>query len=841
VNILALIDFNQIIYNLMTGIYSVVAHIYDLMLKLVESSNFNRLGIDFSSTIEPFYVLAGIFMLFRIVVSFLNYIVEPDRVSSSDAGAGKMITRILVSILLLMLLRPGHSIVYNFLDDIQDALLASDGLIANIAGQDYKLKNNNESLVVDVNAADTLTCYYDIGIRKFTSSYYNSKEKFTHQAYLKAIITKKNNGVSVKFEQERIAYSADRRKVTTAKVVNPIIDDSAYSFNDGCPYIVLEPTLESNVTTIKDRKFILTDSVTAARREDKYSTGRPTATLKDAVDHTAGKDDSVLSDVENEDGNNQHLFVHYAIKASDDALDFTSSMGRSFLTCNVGDGFSEKDCNGLLKEMFRGGDDDIVDAINDSKISFSGLPSIIVGIVLIVFLIVLCVDVVVRGFKMFLLQMIAPIPIVSYINPKDKMLSEWIKMYAATYVNLFLQLMAIKVGCVFLNILCTNSKFAGLEKVFWAIGILVFIKMVPSMISKIFGLDLAGGTLKDSMGMLKAGLGFGAGAVAGGIGGLATGIMAGAVVNGGKGKKAFSAFTSGAKGLTKGLAYGAGAGSKGKPMSGFDKVVSENTQKRIGNLTGATAAGTIGARMMQKFGFDDAYTKAVNEKKDYEKVQSEMSNLEDQALAMANKNAGNGSNVKEFADLRNARNIYSRVQAGETVKRSLKWDKDTINTFANSVKEGETITDETTGRKFTYHEIKTIQNLVSSGMEVDRGETTWDIASAEASFKKAEKFAREKVINDVAIDGMTSEQLVASGYVTSGASQDDMNVVKSAYNVADESAKQAGFDNITKIDKDGKKVYDKGQKDIAKNRAQEAEKAALANKANHDAAQRNSK
>jgi len=32
VNILALIDFNQIIYNLMTGIYSVVAHIYDLML-----------------------------------------------------------------------------------------------------------------------------------------------------------------------------------------------------------------------------------------------------------------------------------------------------------------------------------------------------------------------------------------------------------------------------------------------------------------------------------------------------------------------------------------------------------------------------------------------------------------------------------------------------------------------------------------------------------------------------------------------------------------------------------------------------------------------------------------
>ena len=127
------------------------------------------------------------------------------------------------------------------------------------------------------------------------------------------------------------------------------------------------------------------------------------------------------------------------------------------------------------------------------------------------YLLVLCIEVVVRTLKLTLLQMIAPIAIISYVSPKDKILGQWAKMYASTYLDLFIKLFAISFGAS-LIIALKPSTDSPIKSLLFILGILVFMKVIPTMISKIFGIDIASGTLKDSMGMLKKGVGVAAGA-----------------------------------------------------------------------------------------------------------------------------------------------------------------------------------------------------------------------------------------------------------------------------------------------------------------------------------------
>jgi len=569
--ILDLFDLNEIGYNMMSGIFSVVAHLYDLMLDLITKSNFQKLNIDFSSVLDSIYLLAGIFMLFRIVVSFLNYIVDPDKVSSSDVGAGKMITRVLVAVILLLLLRPGDSIVYKTLDRIQDALLEDNGLITNIVGnlnESNKLSINSENnkFITNVYAADTITCYYNTFSKDNNRP--NGGTNYNNYGYFKAKISSKsfkgaigNNNVYIKF------YSGSENQINFTTIKNFTIDASNYTFSGTCPYISSDAGFER--LTLSSEKKYYSSSLAAFIIWDPYKT------LKEAHDSNSGQ----KNNAENSGGNTNNfdqenddsIFAMPAIDASREAINFAAGSARSFVTCNNAEKKELEECNGLLEGMFLGKDEEIIDEIGKT-VSFSFIPSVLVGIVEMVFLLILCVDVIVRTFKLFFLQMISPVAIISYIDPKDKKFNEWIKMYMATYADLFIKLLAIKLGSVFLNMLWRTNEITGLESIFWIFGILIFVKAVPGMISKLFGLDLAAGSFKDSMGMLKAGLGFGAGAVVGAGAGLAGAAVAlgGAMKNkDANWKQKALAGARGLKGAVGSTFRGAGAGTKG--MSGVVK------------------------------------------------------------------------------------------------------------------------------------------------------------------------------------------------------------------------------------------------------------------------------
>lgn len=204
------------------------------------------------------------------------------------------------------------------------------------------------------------------------------------------------------------------------------------------------------------------------------------------------------------------------------------------------------------------------------------LMAIVVGIGIILLLIVIEVEVVIRNLKLILLQAIAPIAAISYMNPDDKLLGKWTKEYIGVYFSLFLQLLAILLVPMLMNSLLTavGNESSFFIKLIIIAASLIFMKEIPKMLSKLFGIEKAG-SFGESFKMVKAGLGIGAGAIAGAAAGAITGVGAGGSI---------STFMGGIMG---GTFRGAKGGASGKLLDGAktqiqrNKVVKDAAQKGV--------------------------------------------------------------------------------------------------------------------------------------------------------------------------------------------------------------------------------------------------------------------
>jgi hypothetical protein len=98
--------------------------------------------------------------------------------------------------------------------------------------------------------------------------------------------------------------------------------------------------------------------------------------------------------------------------------------------------------------------------------------------------------------------MIAPIPILSYCDPKsgkDGMFGKWLKMCKNTYLDLFIRLFALYFGIYVISLvgtfrdIITNKNVSGtLVTVFMILGVLIFVKQLPKIISDSLGVDMSG-------------------------------------------------------------------------------------------------------------------------------------------------------------------------------------------------------------------------------------------------------------------------------------------------------------------------------------------------------------
>lgn len=177
--------------------------------------------------------------------------------------------------------------------------------------------------------------------------------------------------------------------------------------------------------------------------------------------------------------------------------------------------------------------------------------STIVGLVMLAIMLFFTVDVAIRAIKLGILRVVAPIPIITYVDPKsakDGAFNNWLKALISTYLEMFIKIAIIYIVMLII-IKLTNGGIVmdgldTLEKayamVFIILGLLFFTVQATSFIKNIFGIKDQG--LGTGLGMLMGGAG--ALLAGGGIAGMAKGMMQGAS-DGAQGKASFGNFNKG--------------------------------------------------------------------------------------------------------------------------------------------------------------------------------------------------------------------------------------------------------------------------------------------------------
>lgn len=125
----------------------------------------------------------------------------------------------------------------------------------------------------------------------------------------------------------------------------------------------------------------------------------------------------------------------------------------------------------------------------------------IVGLVVLLIIVSFCFDIAVRAIKLGFLELIAPIPIISYVDPKsgkDGMFKKWLKEVGRTWADLFIRLTALFFAVFVIQLTQSDQMFAQVsEYKFWVvlfiiIGALMFAKKLPKLIEDILGIKLGG-------------------------------------------------------------------------------------------------------------------------------------------------------------------------------------------------------------------------------------------------------------------------------------------------------------------------------------------------------------
>lgn len=237
-------------------------------------------------------------------------------------------------------------------------------------------------------------------------------------------------------------------------------------------------------------------------------------------------------------------------------------------------------------------------------IDYNYFISTIVGIFVIFILVSMAFDVAIRSVKLTFLQLISPIPIISYVDPKsgkDGMFKRWYTEVFKTWASLFIRLLALFFGVYLIKQLgqlyrIGNHKYLSSNfwiQLFMLLGVLMFCKELPKLLEQLIPGMKGSGSFKlnplkrineDSIGgkFLTGGI-MGAGAMtASALGGAG----ANAIHSIRHGKNWKDSFKSAGRGLGTGAFYGAkngfAAGKSGKynVMSETGKSIQQSSKHR---------------------------------------------------------------------------------------------------------------------------------------------------------------------------------------------------------------------------------------------------------------------
>lgn len=204
------------------------------------------------------------------------------------------------------------------------------------------------------------------------------------------------------------------------------------------------------------------------------------------------------------------------------------------------------------------------------QLGYIWLISGLVGIYVVWTMIKMLIDVAYRSIKFLLLEVISPIAIISYIDPKSsekELFSKWLSETLKTYLSLFIRIFIFAMVSVILKQISVSSFFDEgniLTRLFFILALVAFMKTAPKFIDNLFGTEISKGSdTKFASDLLRGGLGA--------IGGAATGAIGGAVVAGRKNLPMGRSVWEGAK---KGLTGGFSSARKGSFMDYGKNLIS---------------------------------------------------------------------------------------------------------------------------------------------------------------------------------------------------------------------------------------------------------------------------
>ncbi len=419
--------FRWLMFQIDQLVYGLIYYCYELLMYLANLDLFDMTKVydgtaDATNNIilnvaSRVYVLLGVFMLFLLAFSILQYIVDPNQFSDNSKGFGKLVTRVMTSLILIVAV----PFIFGIAFKAQSVILKNDVIGAIILGAD-------------------------------TSSHVTS--------------TSGDNNINTKMAQD-LQYLIFGTFMHVSK-------DKAWAACDNGPVLG-----SVAMATSKSNKY---------QGEDGYPSDKADAT--GAVSCVDVLESEVM------EPNDVKITDFFRLDDSDDAF-----KNRSF--GNFGKILNARDGHG------------------DYYFDYMFIISTIVGIIIVLMLLNACIDVAVRIVKLGFLEVIAPIPIIMYMNPKESAsgsrLSKWASECFKTYAVLFIRLATIFfvfflidaiMNIIFIDpsnaTYINGDKPTGITSFFVQIlviiGLLMFANQVPKLLEDMLGLK---GTGEFSLNPLK--------------------------------------------------------------------------------------------------------------------------------------------------------------------------------------------------------------------------------------------------------------------------------------------------------------------------------------------------
>lgn len=122
------------------GIYYVVKMLFNVLLALSEFELYTLV----KEVEERVYVVLGIYLIFKVVMSLISYLVTPEKINDKTEGASKFISRVIISLVMLIML----PYAFSFLKTAQSSIIKTIPKFIFADGSGKSLSTQTSDLLV---------------------------------------------------------------------------------------------------------------------------------------------------------------------------------------------------------------------------------------------------------------------------------------------------------------------------------------------------------------------------------------------------------------------------------------------------------------------------------------------------------------------------------------------------------------------------------------------------------------------------------------------------------------------------------------------------------------------